>query len=421
MEANSLARRTISTLILLTIPLVFAAQSRAQAIPAHPPEPVATQSAPPTGLAQVQNEAAQWLLDLIKINTTNPPGNELAAAKYIAAVLDREGIHSETIESAPGRGFLVARLSSSPLPDPSRALLLMAHLDVVGVDRSKWTVDPFGGVIEGNYLYGRGAIDDKGMLAANLAAFVALKRSGARLNRDVIFFAEGDEEDGGAQGIKFAVTKHWDKIAAGFAINEGGRIALKNGKVQYVGIQASEKVAANIDVIAKGTSGHASVPLKDNAVAHLAAALAKISTYEAPVEFNSITRAYFAALAPVEDDETAKWIRVLETPERGDHAARVISDANPLWNSMIHDTISPTMLQAGVRQNVIPAEAKAVLNVRLLPGNQLSVLIAELQLLVNDPAIRFEVEPNGSEIAPSSLLATELYASIKRVAGNEFQ
>jgi len=191
--------------------------------------------------------------------------------------------------------------------------------------------------------------------------------------------------------------------------------------VQYVGIQASEKVAANVDVIAKGTSGHASVPLKDNAVAHLAAPLAKISPYEAPVEFNSITRAYFAALAPVEDDETAKWIRVLETPERGDHAARVISDANPLWNSMIHDTISPTMLQAGVRQNVIPAEAKAVLNVRLLPGNQLSVLIAKLQLLVNDPAIRFEVEPNGSEIAPSSLLATELYASIKRVAGNEFQ
>ena len=155
---------------------------------------------------------------MIRINTTNPPGDELTAAKYIAGILDKEGIHSEIFESTPGRGFLVARLSSSALPDPSRALLLMGHLDVVGVDKSKWSVDPFGGAIKDNYIYGRGAVDDKGMTIADLAVFIALKRSGVRLNRDVIFLAEGDEENGGQYGMKFAVEKHWDKIACGFAL-----------------------------------------------------------------------------------------------------------------------------------------------------------------------------------------------------------
>ena len=131
----------------------------------------------------MESDALNWLQDLIRINTVNPPGNELVAAKYIAGILDKEGIHSEIFESAPGRGFIVARLSASAMPDPSRALLLMGHLDVVGVDKAKWTVDPFGAVIKDNYLYGRGANDDKGMTIANLAVLVALKRSGARLNR----------------------------------------------------------------------------------------------------------------------------------------------------------------------------------------------------------------------------------------------
>ena len=173
------------------------AQSRRAAVYAAQP----MQAAPTTNstLSQIEIDALGWLQGLIRIDTSNPPGNELVAAKYIAAILQKEGIPSETFESTPGRGFLVARLSSSAVPDPSRALLLMAHLDVVGVDKSKWTVDPFGAVIQGNYLYGRGAIDDKGMLAANLAVFIQLKRSSAHLNRDVIFLAEGDEEAYGAQ------------------------------------------------------------------------------------------------------------------------------------------------------------------------------------------------------------------------------
>jgi acetylornithine deacetylase/succinyl-diaminopimelate desuccinylase-like protein len=373
-----------------------------------------------TDTSQITSDALGWLQSLIRINTTNPPGNELVAAKYVASLLDKEGIHSEIFESAPGRGFLVARLSSSAMPDPSKALLLMAHLDVVGADKSKWTVDPFSAVIQDGYLYGRGAIDDKGMLAANLAVFISLKRSGARLNRDVIFFAESDEENGGEEGIRFAVEKHWDKIASGFAINENGRVIVKGGKPVYVGIQTDEKVAVNLDVIATGTAGHASVPRKDNAVTHLATAMAKIGSFEAPVQFNSVTRAFFEGLAPTQDEDTRKWLQALGTPDRGDHAARLISDENPNWNAMLRDTATPTMLQAGIRQNVVPSEARGVVNVRLLPGNQLDPLVTKLKQLVNDPAVRMEAEPGGGEAAPSSSQTTDLYASIARVAGKKF-
>jgi acetylornithine deacetylase/succinyl-diaminopimelate desuccinylase-like protein len=380
----------------------------------------ATTPAARADLGSLEVEALGWLQNLIRINTTNPPGHELEAAKYLAGILQKEGITPEVIESTPGRGILVARLSASAVPDPSKALLIMGHLDVVGVDRSKWSVDPFAGVIKDGYLYGRGAIDDKAATVANVAVMVALKRSGARLTRDVIFLAEGDEEQGGEAGMQFAVEKHWDKIACGFAINEGGRVQLKNGKVQFVAIQASEKVASNVNVIASGTSGHASMPRADNPVVHLAAAIAKIGTYETPVQFNTITREYFEDLAKVTDDpDAAKWMRALDSSDRADHAARYISQANPLWNSMLRDTIAPTMLQAGIRANVIPAEARGTLNIRQLPGNMLDPLLAKLKELVNDPAVRFEVEPQ-SRPAPSSSLETDFYRSIVKTAGEEF-
>src|SRR6516164_8865793 len=191
-------------------------------------------------------EAQGWLAELIKINTTNPPGNEQAAAKYIGGILTREGIPFEILDLAPGRSAIVARLRSSAVPDPSKALLLVAHLDVVGVDKSKWTVDPFGGVIKDGYLWGRGSIDDKSMVAGNLASFVALKRGNVHINRDVIFLATADEEQFGEASLKMLIAKYWDKIAAGFALNEGGRVMMKNGKVQYIGVQVAEKVSVNI-------------------------------------------------------------------------------------------------------------------------------------------------------------------------------
>ena len=380
-------------------------------------------SAPPSPLrdtSALASEAMVWLMQLIQINTTNPPGNEQAAAKYIAGILEKEGITPELIDMAPGRGAVVARLRSSAVADPSRALLLVAHMDVVGVERSRWSVDPFGAVAKDGYLYGRGAFDDKAMLAANLATFVALKRANARLNRDVIFLATDDEEQGGDASIRMLISKNWDKIAAGYALNEGGQVVRKNDKVQYVAVQASEKVAVNVVVIAKGPAGHASTPTKENAVVHLATAVAKISAYSPPVHFTTIVRRYFEGLAAVEDAEIAKWMRSLEASDRGEHAQKVISDADPQWNSMMRDTIAPTMLTGGVRPNVIPGEARANLNIRLLPGDTITEIIGNLSKLVNDPQVRFELQPDAGLAAPTSSLENDLYAVISRVAAQEF-
>lgn len=390
----------------------------ALAVVVFPLQTAAQQPAAPD-FSKLALEAQTWLADLVRFNTSNPPGNETAAAKHIAEILEKEGIASEVIESAPGRGIVIARLSAGAVPDPSRALLLMGHIDVVGVDRSKWSQDPFGGEIKDGYLWGRGTIDDKGALVANLATFIALKRSGIRLNRDVIFLAESDEEAGGS-GMDFVVTKHWEKIAAGFAINEGGRTIAKDGKVQYVGVQASEKVAVNVAVIATGRSGHASIPTKENAVVHLAAAIAKIGAWETPAKPNSITRRYFDELAKVEDPEVAKWMRALDTPEREQQAAHRLSELDPVWSSMLRNSIAPTMLQAGIRVNVIPSEARAMLNIRLLPGELIGDLINDMNKLVDDPQIRIEPEPGDRQPAPPSSLDTDLYRAIEHATEKLF-
>src|ERR1700732_1022183 len=391
----------------------------AQGIPPNP-TPVQANPSPLADTAALSREALVWLAQLIQINTTNPPGNEQAAAKYVAGILEKEGITPEVLEVAPGRSAVVARLRSSAISDPSRALLLVAHMDVVGAERSRWTTDPFGAVMKEGYIYGRGALDDKSMLAANLATIVALKRSNARLNRDVIFLATDDEEAGGDASIRTLIAKNWDKFAAGFALNEGGEVVAKNGKVQYVAVQASEKVSVNVAVIAKGPSGHASIPTKDNAVVHLAAAGAKIGTYSAPVHFTAVVRRYFEGLAAISDDEIAKWMRSLESSDRGEHAQRVLSEANPQWGSMMRDSIAPTMLSAGVRANVIPGEARAMLNIRLLPGATINVLLGALTKLVNDPQVRFEVQPNAGLAAPTSSLESDFYAVINKVASQDF-
>ena len=379
-----------------------------------------TSSAQPD-LVKLAAEAQVWLSDMIRINTVNPPGNEAAVAKYIAAIFQKESISNEVLEIAPGRSIVIARLQAGPLPDPANALLLLAHQDTVGVDAKKWTIDPFGAVIRDGYLYGRGSIDDKAMLAANIATIVGLKRTNARLARDVIFLATADEEQGGAASIKVVIQKYWDKIACAYSLNEGGRVVVKDGKVQYVGIQASEKISYNVIVTASGTSGHASMPRPDNAVVHLAAAIQKLGTYEVPAQPNTIVRRYFEQLAKIEqDNEIAKWMRALEQPERADLAAKHLSEQSLMWNSMLRDSIAPTMMQAGVRVNVIPSEATANLNVRMLPGHSIDELVGQFGKIVNDPQIRFQLAPDSGENAPSSEVTSPLYQTIERLTPQEF-
>ena len=409
-----MARRILSIFVLLA-GIILLVTFRPAALNSQTPAPGATPD-----LLQLTAEAQTWLTDLIRINTTNPPGNELEAAKYIQNILQKENIPADILEMKPGRGIVVARLQVGPLPDSSKALLLVGHLDVVGVDRAKWSVDPFAATQKDDYIYGRGAIDDKGMVAANLAAFIGLKRSSARLTRDVIFLADDDEEQGGDASIRAVIDRYWDKIACGFAINEGGGVVLQNGKVQYVAIQTSEKVAYNVMVTATGTSGHASVPQKDNPVVHLAAAVQKVGTLETPLHLLTITRRFFEQLAPVEDEDIAKWIRALDTSDRADLAALRLAAMNPVWNSMLRDTIAPTELSAGVRANVVPAQASANLNIRLLPGNSILDVIEQMQKSVNDPQVKFTVQPDAGPSAPSSSITSEFYQTVERLAPRQF-
>ena len=407
-------------LCLILVFAFFAAVSIAQVAQKAPA--LGIPQAPPlvSDTTALALEAQNWLVNLIKINTTNPPGNEQAAAKYIAGVLAKEGINAEILDLTPGRSAIVARLRSSAVADPSKALLLVAHMDVVGVDRSKWSVDPYGGMVKDSYIWGRGSIDDKSMLAANLAAFVALKRGGVHLNRDVIFLGTADEEQFGDASLKMVVAKYWDKIAAGYAINEGGQVVLKNGKVEYVAVQVSEKVSVDVNLTATGKGGHSSTPTKDNPVVHIAAAVGKIGNYAAPVHLTSIVRRYFETLAPLEDEETSKWMRVVDTSDRGEHAQRFLSDANPMWNSMMRDTVAPTMLQAGIRPNVIPSEAHATLNIRLIPGDTIDLVVNDLKKLVNDPQVKWDIRPDGGFAAPNSSLDNEFFALITKVSAQEF-
>jgi len=185
-------------------------------------------------------------------------------------------------------------------------------------------------------------------------------------------------------------------------------------------VQTSEKVAYNVTVTATGTSGHASIPQKDNPVVHLAAAVQKVGALETPLHLLTMTRRYFEQLAPVEDEDIAKWIRALDTSDRADLAALRLAAMNPIWNSMLRDTIAPTELKAGVRVNVVPPQASANLNIRLLPGNSIQDVIEQMQKAVNDPQIKFTVEPDAGPSAPSSSITSDLFQVIERLAPQQF-
>jgi acetylornithine deacetylase/succinyl-diaminopimelate desuccinylase-like protein len=376
-----------------------------------------------TGLATAQQpdfdkaraEAVEHLVALVKIDTSNPPGNEIKAAEYIKRVLDREGIASEIFESAPGRASIVARLAGSGKKKP---LLLMGHLDVVGVEREHWTVDPFGAEIKDGYLYGRGSSDDKGMDAANLEVFLLLHRLKVPLDRDVILLAEAGEEGTSEFGIDFLVEKHWDKIECEYALNEGGETEIRDGKVRFVGVSTTQKVPRGMLVTARGTSGHGSMPRMDNAVTHLAAAVAKIGNWQSPMRLNETTRAFFARLAQMSPPQEAYLYTHLEDPA----VQEKLRASEIRFNSVLRTSIVPTIIQGGFRENVIPAVATATLDVRALPDEDIDQLLATLRKLVDDPAVTIERRTTGQRrpAPPPTRLDTEMFQALERAQQKVF-
>lgn len=382
--------------------------------------PIRSQSLPPVDWPSAHAEARKHLRKLLRFDTTNPPGNELPLARYLETVLLGDGIETRLFEPHPGRGAVVARIRG----DGSKgAVLLLAHMDVVGVEPEEWSVDPFGAEVVGGYIYGRGAIDDKGMLAANLMTMLllsrALKQGRATLSRDVVFVATSDEEAGGEWGIDWLLRRHPKLLDAELALNEGGRIRMARGKPLYAAVQTAEKISHVVTVTARGPAGHASIPLADNALARLGRALASIDAFLPPVRILPTTRMFFAGLSKL-------WRERVEARAMADVgsgvASRIARGARvlrrtPVFNAVLRAGISPTMARAGVRHNVIPAEAQATLNVRTLPGESLNGLVAALKRAVADPLVEIAVTERGVA-APASSYRSPMFKALAETAAD---
>ena len=365
-----------------------------------------------------ESETVALLQALIRFDTTNPPGNERPLAQYLEDIFAKEGIASTLLLPTPSRAALIARIKGN---GSKRPVILLAHMDVVGVEREKWSCDPFGGIVRDGFVYGRGAIDDKGMLAANTMAMLHLKRTvidaGRVLDRDVVFVATSDEESGGAHGMRWLVENHPEHLDAEFAINEGGRTRVIEGGKRYLAIQTSEKISHQVTVTARGPAGHAAIPLTDNAVFQLGRALAKLDVYREPVTLNSTTSRFFGELSKVwPNPEIAQAMRDVVSPDSATSEKGATALANiPVFNAVMRNGISPVGLAGGVAGNVIPAEVTATLNVRTIPGHRIEDVVDRIRAAIASENVTVEIKSHGEE-APGSNPDSAMFAAIETAA-----
>src|SRR6059036_1913801 len=360
------------------------------------------------------NEATALLSQYLRINTTNPPGNEIAAARWLQAVLRRDGIEARTFEPAPGKANLYARLGGD---GSARPLILLNHMDVVLASPEYWTVDPFSGLIKDGYVWGRGALDMKGEAIAQLMTMLVLKRAHVPLKRDIIFIATADEEIGAGVGAAWIVDQQVDLVKdAEFLLNEGGLTrADGRGGVEFYGVGTTEKSPFWLDVTARGTAGHGSRPTPDNPVHRLIRALNRIADWRTPLTVTPAAERSFRDLATIEPDSTLRrWLSDIRTALRDSVAVRAIT-ADLTYNALLRNTISITGLKGSDKTNVIPPVASAALDVRLLPGQEPAAFLTELVRVVNDSAVT--ITPQGpSWPATESSTETELFRAIASAA-----
>jgi acetylornithine deacetylase/succinyl-diaminopimelate desuccinylase-like protein len=344
---------------------------------------VSAQSAAEPDWARIQDETLQHYQTLLRFDTSDPPGREEPATTYLKQVLEKEGIPVQVFALESHRPNVVARLKGN---GRKRPLLLMGHTDVVNVDPAKWTHPPFSATREGGYVYGRGTVDDKDNLTAALMTMMLLKRRNVPLDRDVIFLAEAGEEGTTRVGIQFMADQHFPDIDAEYCLAEGGGVSRVAGEVKYSSVQTIEKIPRAIEITASGTSGHGSVPLKDNAIVRLSAAVAAVGRWRPPVKLNETTGAYFKRLADLSSPEDAARYRALLSldPKVVAAADDYMFEHEPRHSSMLRSSASPNMFTAGYRVNVIPSEAKATIDVRLLPDDDPAKFIEAVRNVVDD-------------------------------------
>jgi acetylornithine deacetylase/succinyl-diaminopimelate desuccinylase-like protein len=365
--------------------------------------------------AKLDEETLRHFQALVQMDTSDPPGNEQPAAEYLKRVLEAEGIPVQILALEPRRPNVVARLKGS---GKKRPLLIMGHTDVVNVDPKKWTHPPFSATREGGYIYGRGTVDDKDNLVAGLMVMLTLKRQNVALDRDVIFLAEAGEEGTTRIGIQYMVGQQFPQVDAEYCLAEGGGVSRVGGQVKFASIQTLEKIPRAIELTSRGVSGHGSVPLKSNAVVHLAAAVAKVAAWKPQIRLNDTTRAYFKRLASISSPEDAKrYLDVVGADASLSSAADdYFLDREPRHASMLRTSVSPTIIQGGYRLNVIPSEAKASLDVRTHPDEDLNAFLAEVKKVIDDPAV--DVAWASRDVRPPSATARLDSEGFKAIEAN---
>ena len=376
-----------------------------------------SQTAGPGPIADA--ETLRHFRALVQFDTIDP-GSEKPLVDYLKGVLEAEGIEVKTFAKEPGRPNLVARLRGSGEKKP---LLMMGHADTASIDPSKWTFPAFSAARDSGYIYGRGTIDDKDNVTAGLMTLLTLKRRKVPLDRDVIFMAEAGEEGSMQVGILPMANENFPAIEAEYCFAEGANGIRANGELRFITVQTTEKVPRQIDLMARGASGHASIPLKTNPVVHLATAIGRIGAWRPEIRLNSTTRAYFERMAAISPGALAERYRAVLSP---DPKVVALADAwfyesEPRHASMLRTSVSPTIMNGGYRFNVIPSEAKATLDVRALPDEDPVAFLETLRGIVNDPAVEVKyTSPDARPTSPPTRLDTEGFAAIEAAVKKEY-
>ena len=360
---------------------------------------------------KVRAEAVQLLQELIRIDTTNPPGNERSAALHLQKLLDSDGVETRVLDVAQGRANLYARIKGD---GSRRPLILLSHTDVVMAEPQRWTVPPFSGELRNGFIYGRGAIDMKGTATVHATLMRLLKRLNVSLKRDLILLAVADEEAGGT-GASSIIEKHPELIAgAEFLLNEGDVVYVKNGKVQQYGVDVMEKAALWLRIIAKGPAGHGSIPLANSSVDRLLGALERLRRWETPIQVSSaVAESYRMRVQQQTDPVLRNAYSNLERALKNSALRKKLLTDSTL-NAEVRNTFSITGLEGSDKVNVIPGVAWAQIDARLLPGETPAGFIATLRRVLNDPGLEIEILEGSTPTGSSA--DTALMHAIRKVA-----
>lgn len=368
--------------------------------------PLAAWAAQPSGHDRLARDIYR---ELVEIRTVHPDGDNTAAARAMARRLLEAGFDAkdvEVVEPAPRKGNLVARLRGT---GELRPLLLLAHIDVVEAKAEDWSegLDPFRLTEKDGYYYGRGTLDDKAMAAIFVANLARLRAEGFRPKRDIVVALTADEEGGTHNGVAWLLRHRRELVDAEFALNEGGAGTLRDGKPWIHGVQVGEKMYLSFDLEATHPGGHSSVPTRDNAIYDLATALSGVARLELPARVGYVTRAHFMRLANIESGELADAIAAVAAGRADDAQLRRVS-AEPRYNAQLRTTCVATKLEGGHAENALPQRAKAVVNCRLLPGEDPDFVLRELQRAAGE---RVRVKARG---APRASEATDARSPVMR-------